>query len=112
MPVNGTTETSRVHAVAIITPAPGKKDRIQEVLLGVISQVEQNEPDTLQYQLFWVEESAEFVFLESYKDDGAVRDHQATPYLQELREISAEEALLAKPLEMRMFGLPVGGFAR
>ncbi|KAI9369827.1 hypothetical protein BJX61DRAFT_545213 [Aspergillus egyptiacus] len=105
-------DPNHVNAVAILTPAPGKKDRLQEVLVELIAQVEANEPETLQYQMFWSEGSQEFVFIEKYKNQEVLQAHAQTDYFKKVMEVGASEQLLAKPLEVKLFNLPVGGFAR
>ncbi|KAL4767051.1 hypothetical protein BDW60DRAFT_200827 [Aspergillus nidulans var. acristatus] len=105
-------DCSRIHAVALITPALDKKDRCQQLLLDIVTKAEKTEPDTLQYQFFWVESSSEFLFLESYRNEDAFREHASKEYIRELQELAVTERLLAKPLDVKVFGELVGGFTR
>jgi quinol monooxygenase YgiN len=43
--------SSTVDIIAIITPAPGKADRVQELLAETAEWVKANEPGTLKYHL-------------------------------------------------------------
>ncbi|KAL5043091.1 hypothetical protein BDW71DRAFT_210550 [Aspergillus fruticulosus] len=100
----------KVHAVALMTPSPDKKERCQQLLLDIVAKAEQNEPDTLQYQFFWVESSGEFLFLERSED--AFREHASKEYIKDLKELAIREGLLQKPLEVKVFSELVGGFTR
>lgn len=58
-----------VDVVAIVTPAPGKEARIEEILKDLISKVEQNEPDVARYIAYKsknAEGATEYIFTERY----------------------------------------------
>ncbi|KAF2499273.1 hypothetical protein BU16DRAFT_557605 [Lophium mytilinum] len=100
-----------VHVIAFITAAPGKKDRILEVLVATAAKIKENEPDTLQYEFYWDEKNGQFVFIEKYKNSDAVTAHRGQPYYSEIKALAEAEQLLAAPIEARLIA-PVGGFAR
>lgn len=55
--------------VAIVTPAPGKEARVEEILKELTGKVEQNEPEVAKYMAYKTqnaEGATEYVFVERY----------------------------------------------
>jgi quinol monooxygenase YgiN len=55
--------------VAIVTPAPGKEARVEEILKDLTAKVEQHEPDVAKYMAYKsqnAEGATEYVFVERY----------------------------------------------
>ncbi|KAL2786291.1 hypothetical protein BJX66DRAFT_313018 [Aspergillus keveii] len=106
-------DLSRINCVAILTPAPGKKERTQQLLSEVlVANVEKNEPDTLLYQFWWIEDRNEFLFIESYKTIENLTAHMQTSYFKQCIEAIETENLLAKPMELKLLKEPIAGFNR
>ena len=58
-----------VDVVAIVSPAPGKEARLEELLKDLTGKVEQNEPDVAKYMAYKTqnaEGATEYVFVERY----------------------------------------------
>jgi len=98
--------------VAIITPAPGKADRVQELLSQTAEHVKANEPGTLRYHLQRQTsgETPTFVMLETYKDKASITAHGGSDAFKALGRALKKEALLGKPMEV-LFTKSVAGFA-
>ncbi|MCJ1402829.1 hypothetical protein MMC11_006050 [Xylographa trunciseda] len=97
-----------VNLVAILTPAPGKKDRLREELHEITEAVYRHEPDVLRYHLHYQDETGEFVLIERYANTAAFDAHKAQAAFQKLVRVCEEENLLSKPLELKMLK-PIGG---
>lgn len=55
--------------VAIVTPAPGKEARVEEILKDLTAKVEQHEPDVAKYMAYKTqnaEGATEYLFVERY----------------------------------------------
>ncbi|OCL14606.1 hypothetical protein AOQ84DRAFT_435553 [Glonium stellatum] len=100
-----------VNIVAIITPAPGKKELAQAALAELAQKVQENEPNCLQYQFFFHEETGEFISIERFKNMAALEFHRQQPYLAELKERAIKDQSLAKPLDIRVL-TPTSGFTK
>ncbi|QDS76043.1 hypothetical protein FKW77_005341 [Venturia effusa] len=101
-----------VDIIAIITPKPGKADRVQELLTATAKYVQEKEPTTLRYHL-QREVSGDaptFVMLETYKDKASIAVHGGSQPFKELGRAFKQENLLSKPMQV-IFSKPVGGFA-
>ncbi|KAL4882520.1 hypothetical protein BJY04DRAFT_217427 [Aspergillus karnatakaensis] len=105
-------DLSRVNAIAILKPIPEKKERAREVLANLVAKVEQNEPDTLLYQFWYIEDTGEFLFIESYKTQETLTAHMSTPYFKEVEEISVQEGILERPMDVKLLNNRVAGFTR
>ncbi|KAF2488944.1 hypothetical protein BU16DRAFT_545078 [Lophium mytilinum] len=101
--------SEQVNVVAILTPAPGKKDRVVELLKQLVKEV-QGEDGILQYDLFWTEEAGEVVFVEKYASQSVVKTHMATPHFKGFGKSLQAEGLLAKPPALKWLS-PVVGLA-
>jgi quinol monooxygenase YgiN len=58
-----------LDVVAIITPAPGKEARLEEVLKELTGDVEKNEPDVAKYRAYKTQNAegvTQYVFIERY----------------------------------------------
>ncbi|MCJ1476687.1 hypothetical protein MMC13_005355 [Lambiella insularis] len=97
-----------VDLVAIMTPAPGKSERMKEELLKFSKMVHEKEPETLRYHLHQ-EEGGDFVLIERYLNQRAFENHMTSPDFQNLMKLGAEEQLLSKPPELKKL-TPIGGY--
>ncbi|KAK5721442.1 hypothetical protein LTR17_014562 [Elasticomyces elasticus] len=87
-----------IHTFAILYPAPGKADRMRELL---VKQCKNS--FTQDYTLRFLvtepidEEVSEFVMFETYKSAQASDQHNQEPYFQECFATFQKEELMAKP---------------
>lgn len=107
--------SSEIHAVAIITPKPGKFDEVVEGLKALTDYVEANEPGVLRYQMHKqlnTTDGAEcIVFIEVFKDKETLDAHRKGPVYTALQErAKGEENLLAAPIDVKVLQ-SIGGFA-
>lgn len=66
-PYHGRTTASMLVIGAIVSPAPGKEARVEEILKDLIAKVEKNEPDVAKYMSYKIQNAEgawEFVFVE------------------------------------------------
>ncbi|PSN59499.1 antibiotic biosynthesis monooxygenase-like protein [Corynespora cassiicola Philippines] len=104
--------SSPIDIVAIITPKPGKADRVQELLTAAAASVKANEPGTLRYHLHRESKGDKpiFIMLETYKDQQALGAHAASSSFKEMGRTFKKEDLLAEPMRVH-FTKEVGGYA-
>ncbi|CAO2656508.1 Nn.00g053110.m01.CDS01 [Neocucurbitaria sp. VM-36] len=104
--------SSPFDIIAIMTPKPGKADRVQELLATAAKAVKENEPGTLRYhvQRETKGDSPSFVMLETYKDMASLEIHGKSDYFKNLGRTLKKEDLLAAPMKV-MFTKEVGGYA-
>ncbi|TKA81441.1 hypothetical protein B0A49_00284 [Cryomyces minteri] len=104
---------SNLEVVAIISPAPGKADRVEELLLQLAKHVHESEPETYKYHLHKEidKKEPEFVMIESYKNKESLKSHQGSDAFKSLVKQITEESLLAKPLAIYMLKA-AGGFEK
>jgi len=88
---------SRVDLIAILTPKPGKTDRVVEVFIETAKQIEQSEPGTLKYQINREVNKKkgveEVVVVESYENNKALAAHAASSTFKALSKKLKEEDL-------------------
>ncbi|KAL5116253.1 hypothetical protein ACEQ8H_005811 [Pleosporales sp. CAS-2024a] len=101
-----------MDVIALITPKPGKADRVEELLVKAAESVKANEPGTLRYHLQreTAGDAPMFIVLETYKDMESAKLHGETDYFNALKKSFGEEDLLAQPLKI-ILTKEVGGFA-
>ncbi|KAF2095573.1 hypothetical protein NA57DRAFT_44453 [Rhizodiscina lignyota] len=101
-----------VAIVAVISPAAGKVDRVQELLSAHAEYVKQNESGTLKYHLHKQigSKTPDLVMIEEYTDKSAIGVHGAAPKFKEMGRTLKKEGLLAKPMDVKILEA-VGGFA-
>ncbi|KAJ4371973.1 hypothetical protein N0V83_003746 [Neocucurbitaria cava] len=104
--------SSPFDIIAIISPKPGKADRVQELLTTAAQSVKEKEPGTLRYHLQRETngDSPSFVMLETYKDKASLEIHGKSSYFKDLGRAFKKEDLLAGPMKV-MFTKEVGGYA-
>ncbi|KAK8129668.1 hypothetical protein PG999_002048 [Apiospora kogelbergensis] len=95
----------------IVTPAEGKKDRVQELLSHLVSEVETNEPEALAFYASWVADVGVFYVIELFANEAAQESHRQQSYTAELRRICREEHNLAKKVEVQVLS-KFAGFSR
>ncbi|KAK8107214.1 uncharacterized protein PG998_009227 [Apiospora kogelbergensis] len=96
------------YTMNIVTPAEGKKDRVQELLSHLVSEVEKNEPEALAFYASWVADVGVFYVIELYAKPVERREES---YTAELRRICREEHNLAKKVEVQVLS-KFAGFSR
>ncbi|KAH7393609.1 hypothetical protein BKA64DRAFT_676587 [Cadophora sp. MPI-SDFR-AT-0126] len=99
--------SSQIDIVAIITPKPGKIDRIVELLSEVSQYVKANEPGTLKYQI--TRGKDEVVMIESYKDKAALGAHGSSTTFKAFQKKMQDEDLVGAPMQLKMLK-HAGGF--
>ncbi|CAK7220645.1 hypothetical protein SBRCBS47491_004258 [Sporothrix bragantina] len=91
----------RIYMTAILTPTPGKEDRLEEVLLKQAEHVRKNEPGTLRFQVQRGTErggtETRFVVWEVYKDEASHKIHFESEALRNLMQTFQEEGLADGP---------------
>ncbi|CAK7207055.1 hypothetical protein SEUCBS139899_009863 [Sporothrix eucalyptigena] len=84
-----------ILVTAILTPAAGKADRLQEILLRHADHVEKHELGCLQYEITVEEKNGgAFVVREQYMDEAALKEHTESPLMVVLGKALGDEALL------------------
>ncbi|TID26926.1 Dimeric alpha+beta barrel [Venturia nashicola] len=101
--------TEAVTLIAILSPKPGKKDRVIEIMKRIVDGVIANEMGALQYEMFEDLETGEICFVEKYADGAAQKLHENTDYFRESIGTLVKEDLLSKEYELR-FLKTVAGF--
>lgn len=98
--------------IAIITPKPGKADRVQELLATAATAVKANEPGTLRYHLHREVrgDAPAFIVLETYENQAAIEAHGKSEAFKTLGRTMQQEDLLAGPMKV-MFTKEIGGYA-
>jgi quinol monooxygenase YgiN len=89
----------------------GKEEEALERLRAMAAAVEANEPGALAYVCHRaIDDPAEVIFFEVYKDDEAFGGHMQTPHMGEMRAAFGE---VFDPTQLKIERLErVGGFAR
>lgn len=98
--------------VAIVTPAPGKEARVEEILKELTGKVEQNEPEVAKYMAYKTqnaEGATEYVFVERYKEEATLEAHSQSEYFQAAGKKFGDEGLLSKGLTIYKMQ-PLSGF--
>jgi len=99
---------SELHIIAIISAKPEHADEVQSTLSALAAQVEQNEPNTLKYELLTTRKKGEFIFSETYKDKQTLAAHGKTDYFGNAMKKIAP--LLAGPSDIKIVK-KVGGYS-
>jgi len=104
--------SNQVDIVAILKPAPGKVDRIIELLGGISKIVKERETGTLRYQLHrqTTGDPPTLVVIEKYRDPAAIKEHGTFPQFKDMNRAFKREGLLAEPMQVIVLK-PVAGFA-
>ncbi|CBX95815.1 hypothetical protein IAQ61_004651 [Plenodomus lingam] len=103
--------SSPFDVIAIITPKPGKADRVQELLSTAAEAVKRDEPGTLRYHLQRETKGhGVFVMLETYANQAALETHGKSEAYKALSRAMKQEDLLAAPMKV-LFTKEVAGFA-
>ncbi|CAE7001520.1 hypothetical protein CFE70_001169 [Pyrenophora teres f. teres 0-1] len=104
--------SSPFDIVAILTPKPGKADRIESLISAAAKTIKDNEPGTLRWhvQRETNGDAPRFIVLETYANKAALETHMKSGIPQKIAKTFKEEELLAKPIEV-LFTKGVGGFA-
>ncbi|CAL5866521.1 uncharacterized protein PFLUO_LOCUS730 [Penicillium psychrofluorescens] len=90
---------SAVNVSAVLFPKADKVDEVIALVTEVVRKVQENEPDTLLYYAFRVQDKNEIVVVERYKNQAAVKTHVQSSYF---KEFAAKLGPLAdKPMELR-----------
>ncbi|MBN8550661.1 MAG: antibiotic biosynthesis monooxygenase [Deltaproteobacteria bacterium] len=95
-------KSSHLTVVATIQARPGKENEVREELLRLVAPT-QAEDGCFQYDLHESKSQAgHFLFFENWTSAEALEKHLATAHIARLK--SKEEALLAKPVEITLWG--------
>ncbi|KAK3061819.1 hypothetical protein LTS18_005813 [Coniosporium uncinatum] len=104
-----------LDVVAIMHPAAGKADRLEELLSTNAKWVLENEPGVLKYHVqrqhkgIKKGEEPKLIMLETYQDQPAFQSHGSSPTFKAFGKKLQEEKLLAKPFDV-FVTKAVGGF--
>ncbi|KAH8598106.1 hypothetical protein B0O99DRAFT_507121 [Bisporella sp. PMI_857] len=104
---------SQIDLIAVITPKPGKEDRVVELLKEMAVFVKENEPDVLRYHINVETKKSgeqEVIMLETYKNKEAMRAHGTSKEFKAFQKKIAAEDLVGRPMQLKVVK-PVGGFA-
>ncbi|RFU33889.1 hypothetical protein B7463_g2422, partial [Scytalidium lignicola] len=105
---------SQVELLAIITPNPGKTDRVVELLKGMSEYVKANEPGTLRYHIHReVNKKSgveEVIMLETYTDKKALAAHGSSARFKAFGKQLKDEGLVQGPMNLKFLKVE-GGFA-
>ena len=106
------TMSSPFDVIAIITPKPGKADRVEELLTTAAKAVKANEPGTLRYHIHRQTkgDAPIFVMLETYANKAALETHGKSEDFKKLGKTMKTEDLLAEPMKV-LFTKEAGGYA-
>ncbi|KAI9870347.1 MAG: hypothetical protein M1823_008769, partial [Watsoniomyces obsoletus] len=103
-----------IDIIAIVTAAPGKEDKVEELLNTLADGVKSEEPKTLRYKPYKCINSedgtTEFVVIERYPDEKGLDAHQATEHYTTAMKTGADESLLAKPPTIMKLQPLTGGY--
>ncbi|KAG9188152.1 hypothetical protein G6011_02075 [Alternaria panax] len=104
--------SSPFDVIAIITPKPGRADRVEELLKTAAKAVKANEPGTLRYHLHREVkgDAPTFVVLETYANKAAIETHAKSEYFKKLGKVMKTEDLLAEPTKV-LFTKEAGGYS-
>ncbi|SPO03570.1 uncharacterized protein DNG_06253 [Cephalotrichum gorgonifer] len=88
-----------VNIVAILTPAPGKVDRLRDLLTAQASIVHEKEDYALRFVVTEQIDNdvPEFIAIETYESKEAAGRHTKEPHFAEFFKALADEGVLAKP---------------
>ncbi|OAL44016.1 antibiotic biosynthesis monooxygenase-like protein [Pyrenochaeta sp. DS3sAY3a] len=104
--------SSPFDIIAIISPKPGKADRVEELLRTAAKAVKANEPGTLRYHIHRETQgdAPVLIMLETYKDKASLATHGKSEDFKTLGRTLKKEDLLAAPMKV-IFTKEVGGFS-
>ncbi|TVY32762.1 hypothetical protein LSUB1_G007884 [Lachnellula subtilissima] len=106
---------SQIDLVAIISPKPGKTDRVVELLQEVAEYIKNNEHGTLIYNItrsFNKQAGVEeVIMIESYKDKAALLAHGSSKEFTAFQKKIQGEDLVSAPMQLKITK-PAGGFSR
>ncbi|RMZ66834.1 antibiotic biosynthesis monooxygenase [Pyrenophora seminiperda CCB06] len=110
--ITNITMSSPFDIMAILTPKPGKADRLESLISAAAQTIKDTEPGTLRFHLQREThgDGPRFVVLETYADKAALETHVKGGVSQKMGKLFKEEDLLAKPMEV-LFTKSVGGYA-
>ncbi|KAL6703752.1 hypothetical protein ACN47E_009133 [Coniothyrium glycines] len=104
--------SSPFDVIAIISPKPGKADRVEELLREAGKAVKANEPGTLRYHVHRETkgDAPTFIMLETYANQAALETHAKSADFKALGRALKKEDLLAAPMKV-LFTKEAGGYA-
>jgi len=93
--------SQEIELVAVLSPAPGKADRLLELMGGVAKHVLDKEPGTLKYHLLkQMGENPKVIVVEKYKDSAALKAHGKIPEFKEMNRTLKKEGILSGPTQI------------
>lgn len=86
-----------INVVAIMTPAPGKEDRLKSLIGELTTKVHDNEPNVSRYMATEAKDKdgLKIVFIEQYQDEEANKRHVGMPHFKSFFKSLQSEGLLA-----------------
>ncbi|TAQ88271.1 hypothetical protein B7494_g3368, partial [Chlorociboria aeruginascens] len=97
--------SSPIDLIAILSPSPGKADRIEELLLEVSEYVKKSEPGTLKYQIHREVSkktgAGQVILFERYESKAALGVHAASTAFKDFNKKIAQEGLLGSPMQLK-----------
>ncbi|KAI9927989.1 hypothetical protein AWENTII_012347 [Aspergillus wentii] len=88
-----------INLVATLSPQPDKAEELSFHLAQLTREVNANEPNTLIYHSFHNKAKNEFVVVEKYKNQAALKAHMESPYVKAFA--SKVGGMMAKPVEIK-----------
>ncbi|KIN06234.1 hypothetical protein OIDMADRAFT_17223 [Oidiodendron maius Zn] len=104
---------SPIYLVAIITPKPGKADKVLELLQTHSEFVKKNEPGTLKYEINVDTKPSgvkEIVVVEIYQDKPAFNSHVSSEEMKVFQKTLLDGDMLDGPMQLKRVKT-VGGFS-
>jgi len=103
--------SEEIDLVAILSPAPGKADRVLEMMEAIGKIVLEKEPGTLKYELLkQTGDNPKIIVVEKYANGAALKVHGAFPeFKASFETMNSEGSLIGSPQIFIAKG--VGGFA-
>ncbi|KAA8645652.1 hypothetical protein EYZ11_002460 [Aspergillus tanneri] len=92
--------SDEVNVIATMYPKPGKHKELASHLAELSRQVQANEPDTLIYYAFSVNNGNEIMVVERYRDHEALQAHLLGPYFQEFGDNASR--LMERPYDVKV----------
>ncbi|KAK3712833.1 hypothetical protein LTR37_008924 [Vermiconidia calcicola] len=91
--------SKEVAIFATIQPAPSKADRFKEATKNAMDWIEENEPDTLQFEMYEEEspEGIKICLFERYASQEAMERHRSSDSYKKFFETVMAEELIAGP---------------
>ncbi|KAJ5632915.1 hypothetical protein N7490_009254 [Penicillium lividum] len=91
--------SEELNVAAVLHPKPEKFQEVATLVTELVKKVQENEPNTLLYYAFQVQEKNEIVIIERYQNQAAVQAHVKAPYFKDFAAKIPD--LSERPWELR-----------